>query len=122
MQNKKILLIEDDADIVKTTAVFLESEGFKVISVADGIEGLHKARVENPDLIVLDIMLPNLDGYKICRMLKFDKNYKHIPVVLFTALAQDLDKHLAKEVGADAFIAKPFEPSVLIEKIKELLK
>lgn len=122
MQNKKILLIEDDADIAKTTTVFLESEGFKVITVVDGIEGLDKARTENPDLIILDIMLPSLDGYKICRMLKFDKNYKHIPIILFSALAQDLDKRLGKEVGADAFIAKPFEPQVLIDKIKELLR
>lgn len=121
MQNKKILLVEDDTDILKTTTVFLESEGFKVIASIDGIEGLHKARTEKPDLIILDIMLPSLDGYKICRILKFDNNYKHIPIILFTARAQDTDKHLGKEVCADAYITKPFEPKILIEKIKGLL-
>jgi len=67
-------------------------------------------------------MLPKIDGYKVCRMLKFDEKYKNIPVILFTARAQDADKELGKEVSADAYIAKPFEPQVLLEKIKEFIK
>jgi DNA-binding response OmpR family regulator len=121
VQDKKILLIEDDADILKTTTVFLKREGFEIITSVDGLDGLHKARTEKPDLIILDIMLPGLDGYKICRMLKFDANYKHIPIVVFTARAQKSDESLGKEVGADVYITKPFEPQVLIEKIKGLL-
>jgi DNA-binding response OmpR family regulator len=122
MKDKKILLIEDEPDVLKTSLIFLESEGFKVITATDGIEGLHKTRSENPDLIIMDIMLPKLDGYKLCRMLKFDEKYKHIPIILFTARAQESDEQMGKEVGADAYIMKPFEPQVLIEKIGELLK
>lgn len=122
MKDKKILFIEDEPDILKTTTIFLASEGFQVITATDGLEGLSKARTESPDLIILDIMLPKLDGYKICRMLKFDEKYRHIPIILFTARAQEADKQMGKEVCGDAYITKPFEPSVLIEKIKELLK
>jgi DNA-binding response OmpR family regulator len=119
--NKKILLVEDDPDILRTVTVFLEREGFEILTSLNGIDGLHKARTEKPDLIILDIMLPGLDGYKICRMLKFDVNYKRIPIVVFTARAQKSDEALGKEVGADAYITKPFEPQALIEKIKGLL-
>ncbi len=75
-----------------------------------------------PDLVILDLMLPKIDGYKVCRMLKFDEKYKHIPVIMFSARAQETDKKLGEEVGADAYLVKPFEPEVLISKIKELLK
>lgn len=122
MEAKKILLIEDELDILKTSRIFLESEGFKVITATDGMEGLDKTRSENPDLIIMDIMLPKLDGYQACRILKFDDKYKHIPIIMFSARAQESDKQMGKEVGADAYITKPFEPKVLIDKIKELLK
>jgi DNA-binding response OmpR family regulator len=122
MKDKKILLIEDEPDILKTTVIFLESEGFQVITATDGLEGLSRARTQNPDMIILDIMLPKLDGYKICRMLKFDEKYKHIPIILFTGRAQESDRQMGKDVCGDAYITKPFEPSILLEKIKELLK
>lgn len=122
MKEKKILLIEDEPDVLKTSRIFLESEGFKVLAATDGIEGLAKARAENPDLIVLDIMIPKLDGYKICRLLKFDEKYKHIPIIFFTARAQDSDEQMGKDVCADAYIKKPFDPQVLIVKIQGLLK
>lgn len=122
MEAKKILLIEDELDILKTSRIFLESEGFKVITATDGMEGLDKTRSENPDLIIMDIMLPKLDGYQACRILKFDDKYKYIPIIMFSARAQESDKQMGKEVGADAYITKPFEPKVLIDKIKELLK
>ncbi|MBU1726825.1 MAG: response regulator [Candidatus Omnitrophica bacterium] len=120
--SKKILLIEDDTDIAKTTAAFLEDEGFEMVTAVDGMEGLHKARTIKPDLVIIDIMLPSLDGYKLCRMLKFDNNFKHIPVIIFTARAQETDKKLGKEVCADAYVTKPFDPQALIGKIKELLQ
>ncbi|MCM8763285.1 MAG: response regulator [Candidatus Omnitrophica bacterium] len=122
MKGKKILFIEDEPDILKTTTIFLQAEGFEVVSATDGMEGLEKARTQNPDLIIMDIMLPKLDGYKLCRMLKFDERYKDIPVIFFTARAQDQDEQISKEVCADAFIKKPVEPKVLIDKVKELLK
>jgi DNA-binding response OmpR family regulator len=93
-----------------------------VITASDGQEGLDKARLEKPDLIILDLMLPKIDGYKVCRMLKFDEKFKQIPIILFTARAQESDIKLGKEVGADAYVTKPFEPAILLTKIKELIK
>jgi len=121
MKNKRILLIEDEPDILKTTAIFLQAEGFEVLTAVDGMEGLEKARTQGPDLIIMDIMLPKLDGYKLCRMLKFDEKYKNIPIVFFTARAQAQDEELGREVCADAYIKKPTDPKLLIEKVKELL-
>ncbi len=122
MEPKKILLIEDELDVLKTSVIFLEMAGFKVLTATDGIEGLHKARTENPDLIILDVMLPKLDGYKLCRILKFDEKYKRIPIIMFTALAQESDKEMSKQVCADAHISKPFSPEGLVEKVQELLR
>lgn len=119
---KKIVLVDDEPDIVKTMEIFLKQEGFNVITATDGITALDKIRKEIPDLIILDIMLPKLDGYKVCRMLKFDEKYNKIPIVIFTARAQEPDQIKAKEVKADAYITKPFQPELLLAKIKELLE
>lgn len=118
---KKIVVVDDEPDILRTIEIFLTQEGFNVITAADGMAGLDKIRKEMPDLIILDIMLPKLDGYKVCRMLKFDEKYNKIPVVISTARAQESDQIKAKEVKADAYITKPFQPEVLLAKIKELL-
>ncbi len=118
---KKILLVEDEKDMAYAVTLQLEAKGYEIITASDGREGLEKARTKKPDLIILDLMLPKIDGYKVCRMLKFDDKYKNIPIILFTARAQDSDKKVGKEVGADAYITKPFEPSALLDKIRELL-
>jgi DNA-binding response OmpR family regulator len=118
---KKILLVEDEKDMAYAVTLQLEAKGYEVITASDGREGLEKARMKKPDLIILDLMLPKIDGYKVCRMLKFDSKYKDIPIIIFTARAQDSDKNTGKEVGADAYITKPFEPSALLDKIRELL-
>lgn len=122
MAQKIILLVEDEPDIVKTLKIFLESEGFRVLTASDGIEGMQKIKEEKLNLIILDIMLPRLDGYKVCRMVKFDKKLKKIPVIIFTARAQETDRKMAAEVGADAYITKPFKPEALLDKIKELIR
>lgn len=122
MSKKKILLVEDEQAQVLTIKDRLEFEGYEVIIAADGQEGLEKARREKPDLIMLDLMLPKIDGYKVCRMLKFDEKYKHIPIIMLTARAQEEDKKLGFEVCANAYITKPFEADVLLAKIKELLE
>lgn len=121
MQNKKILVVDDEADLVEMVTMRLEANGYKVITASDGREALEKARSEKPHLIILDLMLPKMDGYKVCRMLKFDEKYKHIPVIMFTARAQESDKKTGKEVGADAYIIKPFEPQILLDTIKNLI-
>lgn len=118
---KKILLVDDEQDMVYAVKMQLEADGFRVLTAPDGQEGLDKARKEKPDLIILDLMLPKIDGYKICRMLKFDEKYKNIPVIIYTARAQEADEKLGYEVGADAYLTKPFDPQKLLAKINELL-
>ncbi|MDP8297028.1 MAG: response regulator [Candidatus Orphnella occulta] len=119
---KKILVTEDSQTILDMVKDILESEGYNVITAIDGQEAFSKAKLEKPDLIILDLMLPKLDGYKVCRMLKFDDNYKHIPIIIFTARASEADKKMGQDVSADAYITKPFQPEELLAKIKEFLK
>ncbi len=102
-------------------AMRLEAGGYEVMRAFDGQDGLDKARSTQPNLIILDLMLPKMDGYKVCGLLKKDARYKNIPVILFSAKAQDEDRKIGEEVGADAYIIKPFEPEVLLNKIEELL-
>src|SRR4030042_1202321 len=121
MTKRKILVLEDEAELTGAIQIRLDEAGYEVLTAYDGQEALEKARVENPDLIILDLMLPKLDGYKVCRMLKFDEKYKKIPVIMFTARAQDSDKKLGEEVGANVYLTKPFDPQMLLSKIAELL-
>lgn len=122
MKLKKILVVDDEVDLVETVRFPLEMEGFDVLVSYNGEDALNQARKENPDLIILDLMLPKLDGYKVCRLLKFDERYKHIPILMLTAKTQEKDKTLGKETGADEYITKPFEMDVLMEKVKTYLK
>ncbi|HCI43989.1 MAG TPA: two-component system response regulator [Candidatus Omnitrophica bacterium] len=122
MSKKRILLVDDEQDMIYAVQMQLEANNFKVLTAMDGQEGLDKAREEKPDLIILDLMLPRIDGYKVCRMLKFDEKYKDIPVIMYTARAQEADEKLGLEVGADAYMTKPFDPGKLLAKIKELLE
>jgi DNA-binding response OmpR family regulator len=121
MARKRILLIEDEFDMVYALVIQLEAVGYEVLVARDGQAGLDVARKEKPDLIILDLMLPKVDGFKVCRMLKFDKKYMKIPIIIFTAKIQEQDKKLGKEVCADAYITKPFDAQVLLDKISELL-
>jgi len=120
IMSKKILIVDDEEDMLFAVKLQLEQSGFTVLTAQDGKTGLDMARTQKPDLVILDLMLPKLDGYKVCRMLKFDQKYKYIPVILFTARVQYADAKLGYEVGADAYITKPFDPNVLLEKIQEL--
>jgi len=122
MANKTILIVEDEADLAMMLKMRLEANNYRAIIAVDGQQGLEMARKDKPDLIILDIMLPKLDGFKVCRILKFDQKYKNIPVVILTARTQEADKKMGKEVMADAYLGKPFEPEVLLSKIKELIK
>lgn len=118
---KRILVVDDEVNITEMLNLRLEASGYEVLQANDGQEGLKIAKEEQPDLIILDLMLPKLDGYKVCRLLKFDEQYKHIPIIMFTAKAQESDIKLGKETGADAYVTKPFDSKVLISKIEELL-
>lgn len=121
MGKGKILVVDDEVYILHILDFSLGAEGFEVISANNGELGIEKAKQEKPDLIVLDIMMPVLDGYETCRRLKRDAETKDIPVVLLTAKGRDLDKRLGFEVGAIDYIVKPFSPSRLIERIEEII-
>jgi DNA-binding response OmpR family regulator len=121
MERKRILVVEDEQELVIAVKIRLEEAGYETITAYDGMEALEKAKSQNPDLIILDLMLPKLDGYKVCKMLKFDERYKKIPIIMFTARAQKMDEELGREVGADAHIIKPFDHQILLENIKRLL-
>jgi DNA-binding response OmpR family regulator len=119
---KKILLVDDEPYIVLLVETRLKAEGYEVVSAMDGVEALEKAKKEMPDLIILDLMLPKMDGYKVCGLLKRDARYARIPIVLFTARAQEEDRKLGSEAGADAYLTKPFDPHTLIFKVHELIQ
>lgn len=119
--SKKILIVDDEENIVEMLKLRLESAGFEVITASDGHEGLERARSERPDLILMDVMMPKMDGYQACRMLKFDDQFKDIPIIMLTARAQESDVKTGKDTGADAYITKPFDQKELIGKINELL-
>ncbi len=122
MEQKRILVADDEEDIVATLQFALSQEGYLCLTAYDGREALDKAKRENPDLIILDIMMPKMNGYKISRLLKFDKRYKHIPIIMLTARTQEKDKKLGEETGADIYITKPFEMDALIQTIRNMLK
>lgn len=119
---KRILLVDDEKDLVETLTFRLESAGYEVIAAYDGMQGLEKARKELPDLILLDVMMPVMDGYQVCRFLKFDDVFRNIPIIILTARGQEGDKKTGMGVGADAYVTKPFDSVTLLEKIKELLE
>ncbi|MFA4967486.1 MAG: response regulator [Candidatus Margulisiibacteriota bacterium] len=118
----KILIVDDEEDIVAALSIRLKALGYDIIMAYDGMTALSKAREEKPDLILLDIMLPKLDGYKVCRILKFDEKFRHIPIIMVTAKGAESNIKMGAEVGADAYITKPFSPDELMKKINELLK
>jgi len=118
MNSKKILIVDDEMDLVETVRFPLEMEGYHVLVSYNGEDALNQARKENPDLILLDLMLPKLDGYKVCRLLKFDDRYKHIPILMLTAKTQERDRALGMETGANEYITKPFEMEDLLKKVK----
>ncbi len=119
---KRILVIEDELDLVPMVKARLEANGFEVLTAFDGEEGLKKAQEEHPDLILLDIMLPKLDGYQVCRKLKEDSRFQRIPILLFTARKSDTEEQRGLECGADGYLYKPYTPKELFEKIQSALE
>jgi DNA-binding response OmpR family regulator len=120
--DKKILLIEDDPVSRKFMELILIKEGFQVITSANGLEGLRKARSESPDLLILDVMLPGLDGFEVCYRLRSDTTTEKLPILILSAKGQESDKNSALQVGANAFLPKPVDRLVMLGKVSELLK
>ncbi|HDL18146.1 MAG TPA: response regulator [Bacteroidetes bacterium] len=119
MKKKRILVVDDHPPVVDMIKIRLEYEGYEVLEAYDGQEGLTKARENNPDLIILDVMLPKMNGYKVSRFLKFDRKYRHIPIIMLTSRAKRSDAEKGKITGADAYLFKPYDPKRLLGLIEK---
>jgi len=117
----KILIVDDEKFFVEPIKMALEKEGFEVLVAYDGMAGLKAARTENPDMIMLDLMLPGISGFQVCRLLKFDENYGHIPIIMVSAMDSERDYQLGQQTGADLYITKPISPEKLVREITSRL-
>ena len=122
MESKpRVLLVDDEPGLLQMVSFRLKAAGYEVTTALDGQQALDRVKESKPDLMILDLMLPKLDGYKVCRLLKLDERTKEVPILIFTARAQEQDIKLATECGADAYLTKPFEFKVLSGKLQDLL-
>lgn len=119
--NKKILVIEDDSAALRLIGYTLEQEGYRVLSAENGLEGFKKARDECPDLIILDIMLPGLDGYEICHRLHQKPETANLPILMISAKARQDDKEIGLKMGAANYLTKPVDPSEILAEVETLL-
>jgi len=119
---KKILVIEDEKELAEMMKIVLEKEGYSIELAGDGEEGLNKAKALKPDLITLDVMMPKMNGYEVCDRLKSDEQYKHIPILMFTAKTEKDEVAAGLVLGADEYLDKACDRDVLLPKIKSLLK
>lgn len=117
----KILVVDDEPDAVELVAFNLRQSGYSVTTAADGAEALQKARTQLPDLIVLDVMLPEMDGFEICKLLRHDPATEKMPIIMLTAKASEVDRVLGLELGADDYLTKPFSPRELMLRVKKML-
>ena len=114
----RILIVDDEPDLLTVLRFGLEAAGFEVLQASDGEQGLALARQAVPDLMILDLMLPRLDGYKVCRALKFDERFRHMPIFILSARSGDSDRRLALEMGADEVHTKPYDMKALIACVR----
>ncbi len=121
MAKGKVLVVDDEVYIVHILDFSLRMEGYEVVTALDGEQALEKVKSERPDLIVLDIMMPKLDGYDTCKRLKASQDTRDIPVILLSAKGRNVDQRMGFEAGADDYITKPFSPRKLVEKINSIL-
>lgn len=118
----RILVVEDEPDAAELVAFNLRQAGFEVFAAADGEGGLRKARANAPDLIVLDLMLPEMSGLEVCKILKADPRTADLPIIMLTAKAAEIDRVVGLELGADDYVTKPFSPRELVLRVKKLLE
>src|SRR5438094_5848887 len=119
---RKILIIEDESDVADLLEIGLHKAGFKTTTAADGASGLQKARDDRPDFIILDLMLPKMSGLDVCRILKSDAATSHIPILMLTAKAEEVDRIVGLEFGADDYVTKPFSPREIGLRIRAILR
>ena len=119
---KKILIVEDEQDILQLVKLYLEKEGFRTVTAATGAEGLKQVKEEKPDLIILDLMLPELDGLEVCKRLRSAPETAMLPIIMLTAKAEESDTVIGLELGADDYVTKPFSPKALMARVKALFR
>jgi twitching motility two-component system response regulator PilH len=117
-----VLIVDDSATMREMIATLLQNNGWKVLQASDGIEAQEKFQANPPDLVITDIVMPRLNGYELCRWLKGNEAPKNVPVVLCTSKGEEFDRYWGMKQGADAYIAKPFQPRELVDTVKQLLK
>mgnify|MGYP003591350783 FL=1 len=118
----KVLIVEDEANIRQLVKYNLEKESFQVIEAEDGLQGLRLAKAEKPDLVLLDLMLPQMDGLEVCRSLKGNQATAALPIIMLTAKSEEIDKVIGLELGADDYMTKPFSPRELVARVKAVLR
>ena len=118
---KKILIVEDEPDFRVALRMRLEANGYDIIEAEDGMRGLDAVRQQNPDLIILDVMLPKMNGFKVARLLKYSAKYKNVPLMMLTVMSQASDRKMGQAVGADAYMTKPYQPQELLDTITALV-
>lgn len=122
MVKAKVLIVDDEKNIVEGVKYNLDKEGFRTVVAYDGTKALERARQEVPDLILLDWMLPEVDGLEVCRILKHDAKTQHIPIIMLTVKSEETNKVLGLEMGADDYVTKPFSPRELVARVKAVLR
>lgn len=122
MSKSTVLVIDDEADLIELVRYNLEKEGFEALTASDGQSGLQIAQRRKPEVIVLDLMMPGMDGLEVCRRLRTDERTSHIPLVMLTARAAEMDRIVGLEMGADDYVTKPFSPRELVARIKAILR
>lgn len=117
-----VIVVDDSISLRSMIAKLLKESGLKVLEASDGVEGLQKILSNPPDLVVLDIVMPRMNGYEVCRRIKSDKKTQGLPVVMCSSKSEEFDRYWGMKQGADAYIAKPFHPQELIGTVKQLLR
>jgi DNA-binding response OmpR family regulator len=121
--SKTVLIVEDEKDVVDLLTLNLrKAGGFKILTASDGAAGLNKARSERPDFVILDLMLPKMPGLEVCKILKSDPTTRHIPILMLTAKADEIDRIVGLEFGADDYVTKPFSPREVVLRIRAILR
>jgi two-component system alkaline phosphatase synthesis response regulator PhoP len=129
MMSTKILIVDDDPDILEAINLILEARGYQVVTARDGIEGLNKLKEEKPDLMIMDLMMPRLDGFGVCKELKDPRwsKYAHIPIIILSSVRQDASRRRYEletgvQLDVDDYVEKPIEHNILLERVEKVLR
>src|SRR5437867_1384103 len=119
---REVLVVEDEPDIRRLVVLHLEGDGFRCRTAANGLDALREAKADVPDLVVLDLMLPGIDGLEVCRRLRSDASTASVPIIMLTAKSDEVDRVVGLEVGADDYVAKPFSPKEMVARVRAVLR